>query len=142
MGQLPRSALLETQSQVASEQLQLVRAKNQRDIALLGIKQLLEIESNTNFDIVVPLIELPKQKSGDFLAICDVGAYGFVMASNYNTICLPPEILINEKQIGKILIYKKYPFGLIKFNDESFNFDKKLNCGSASIKTLRPVWLK
>ena len=62
VGQLPRSALLETQSQVASEQLQLVRAKNQRDIALLGIKQLLEIESNTNFDIVVPLIELPKQK--------------------------------------------------------------------------------
>ena len=52
------------------------------------------------------------------------------------------EISINEKQIGKILINKKYPFGLIKFNDESFNFDKKLNCGSASIKTLRPVWLK
>ena len=62
VGQLPRSALLETQSQVASEQLQLVRAKNQRDIALLGIKQLLEIESNTNFDIVVPSIELPKKK--------------------------------------------------------------------------------
>ena len=52
------------------------------------------------------------------------------------------EISINEKQIGKILINKKYPFGLIKFNDENFNFDKKLNCGSASIKTLRPVWLK
>ena len=52
------------------------------------------------------------------------------------------EISINEKQIGKILINKKYPFGLIKFNDENFNFDKKLNCGYGSIKTLKPVWLK
>tara|TARA_Y100000590_G_scaffold330927_1_gene375971 strand:+ start:2569 stop:3807 length:1239 start_codon:yes stop_codon:yes gene_type:complete len=53
-------------------------------------------------DIFANNIELPKQKSGDFLAICDVGAYGFVMASNYNTICLPPEILINEKNYSII----------------------------------------
>ena len=52
------------------------------------------------------------------------------------------EISINEKQIGKVLINKKYPFALIKFNDENFNFDKKLNCRSGSIKTLKPVWLK
>ena len=52
------------------------------------------------------------------------------------------EISINEKQIGKVIINKKYPFALIKFNDENFNFDKKLNCGSGSIKTLKPVWLK
>ncbi len=52
------------------------------------------------------------------------------------------EISINEKQIGKVIINKKYPFALIKFNDENFNFDKKLNCGYGSIKTLKPVWLK
>ena len=52
------------------------------------------------------------------------------------------EISINEKQIGKVIINKKYPFALIKFNDENFNFDKKLNCGSGSIKTLKPFWLK
>tara|TARA_Y100001970_G_scaffold280693_1_gene390068 strand:+ start:38 stop:925 length:888 start_codon:yes stop_codon:yes gene_type:complete len=52
------------------------------------------------------------------------------------------EISINEKQIGKVIINKKYPFALIKLNDENFNFDKKLNCGSGSIKTLKPVWLK
>ena len=52
------------------------------------------------------------------------------------------EISINEKQIGKVLISEKYPFGLIKFKDENFDFDKKFNCGSASIKILRPIWLK
>ena len=58
---MPKSALLENQSQVALEQLQLVRAKSQREIALLSIQQLLEIEANTDFDILVPSIQLPKQ---------------------------------------------------------------------------------
>ena len=38
------------------------------------------------------------QKTGDYLAICDTGAYGFGMASNYNTRSMPAEILIyNDK---------------------------------------------
>jgi len=52
------------------------------------------------------------------------------------------EISINKKELGKVLISEKYPFGLIKLNDENFVFNKKLNCGSASIKVLRPEWLK
>jgi diaminopimelate decarboxylase len=31
---------------------------------------------------------------GDLLAICTVGAYGFVAASNYNARPRPPEILV------------------------------------------------
>ena len=58
------------------------------------------------------------------------------------TIKTDDEISINEKQIGKVLISERYPFGLIKFKDENFDFDKKFNCGSASIKILRPIWLK
>ena len=34
----------------------------------------------------------------NYLAICDAGAYGFVMASNYNSRGLPDEILINQNQ--------------------------------------------
>ena len=52
------------------------------------------------------------------------------------------KVSINKTEIGKILISEKYPFGLIKFKDENFVFNKKLNCGSASIKILRPEWLK
>ncbi|MPV85926.1 diaminopimelate decarboxylase [Ostreibacterium oceani] len=36
-----------------------------------------------------------KSQAGDILAIHDVGAYGFVMASNYNTRMRPAEILID-----------------------------------------------
>ena len=60
-GQLAKGSLLETSSQVASEQLQLVKAKSQKAIALLNIKQLLEIEVNNNFEILVPANSLPKQ---------------------------------------------------------------------------------
>jgi outer membrane protein len=61
-GQLAKSSLLETRSQVASEKLQLVRTKSQKEIVLLNIKQLLEIEANNNFEILVPAISLPDQK--------------------------------------------------------------------------------
>jgi diaminopimelate decarboxylase len=33
---------------------------------------------------------------GDLVAILCAGAYGFVMASNYNTRPLPPEVIIDE----------------------------------------------
>ena len=51
------------------------------------------------------------------------------------------KVSINKIEIGKILISEKYPFGLIKFKDKNFNFNKKMNCGSAIIKVLKPEWL-
>ena len=39
---------------------------------------------------------------GDYLAICDVGAYGMVLSSNYNLRTKPSEILIN-KSLSKII---------------------------------------
>ena len=38
--------------------------------------------------------EIAPVKAGDFLAVMSAGAYGFVMASNYNTRPLPAEILV------------------------------------------------
>lgn len=38
---------------------------------------------------------LPHCNEGDLLAICDVGAYGFAMASRYNTRGLPAEVLVD-----------------------------------------------
>jgi len=58
------------------------------------------------------------------------------------SIKIDDQVSINKKELGKILISEKYPFGLIRFKDENFDFDKKLNCGSASIKVLKPEWLK
>ena len=53
-------------------------------------------------DILAQNIKLPEQHVNDFLAICDVGAYGSVMASNYNSKCLPAEILVNKNKFKVI----------------------------------------
>jgi diaminopimelate decarboxylase len=38
--------------------------------------------------------EMPNVLPGDLLAVCTVGAYGFVAASNYNSRPRPPEVLV------------------------------------------------
>ncbi|HQH12938.1 MAG TPA: diaminopimelate decarboxylase, partial [Candidatus Sumerlaeota bacterium] len=55
-------------------------------------------------DVVGPICEsgdffakdrpLPSVEQGDLLALMDAGAYGFVMASNYNTRLRPAEVLV------------------------------------------------
>jgi diaminopimelate decarboxylase len=56
-------------------------------------------------DVVGPICEsgdffcqdrpLPRTQQGDYLALMSAGAYGFVMASNYNTRCLAAEVMVN-----------------------------------------------
>ena len=53
-------------------------------------------------DIFAKNILLPKQKTGNKLIIRDVGAYGAVMASNYNSRGLPAEILVNQEAFSII----------------------------------------
>ena len=53
-------------------------------------------------DVFSKNIILSEQKTGNYLAICDVGAYGSVMASNYNSKCLPAEIMICNKKYSII----------------------------------------
>jgi len=42
--------------------------------------------------------EVPPLQEGDTIALMSAGAYGFSMASNYNSRPLPPEILVNGKK--------------------------------------------
>ena len=39
--------------------------------------------------------EIPRPRTGDLLAVMSAGAYGFVMASNYNTRPRPPEVMVD-----------------------------------------------
>ena len=70
-----------------------------------------EGNENTTYDIVGPICEsadvLGTSRSlninaGDLLAIKSVGAYGFVMSSNYNTRPRAPEIMISGSEIHLI----------------------------------------
>ena len=72
-----------------------------------GVSNLKDKKQNTrNWNIVGPVCEssdfLAKNVSieaeeGDYIAIKNAGAYGFVMASNYNSRTLPAEVLVSDK---------------------------------------------
>ncbi len=63
-------------------------------------------------DVVGPICEsgdffckdrpMPKVGEGDYLALLSAGAYGFVMASNYNARGMAAEILVNGKNVAVI----------------------------------------
>ena len=42
--------------------------------------------------------ELPELSRGNLVAVMSSGAYGFTMASNYNSRPRPPELLVKEKE--------------------------------------------
>ena len=45
---------------------------------------------------------LPEVVRGDLLAVMSAGAYGYVMASNYNERPRPPEVLVDGDRFGVI----------------------------------------
>jgi outer membrane protein len=57
-GSLARGNLLDIQAQAAREELQLINLRNQLDINMLTITQLLELESPAGFDIMIPEIDI------------------------------------------------------------------------------------
>ena len=46
--------------------------------------------------------EMPEVHKGDLLAIMSAGAYGFVMASNYNSRPFPAEALVHGDKVSLI----------------------------------------
>ena len=69
-------------------------------------------KSLEKIDIVGPVCEsgdffaldrdMPEMREGDLLAIMSAGAYGFVMASNYNSRPLPAEALVRGDKFALI----------------------------------------
>ena len=51
-------------------------------------------------------------------------------------------IYSDDKEIGKILIAKNYPFALIKLIDNSFDFNLVYSIKNAKIKILIPEWIR
>lgn len=47
-------------------------------------------------------VRLPQIRTGDILAVLSTGAYNYSMASNYNRICRPPVVILNngESRLG------------------------------------------
>ena len=60
-----------------------------------------------------------------------------VLEGNLNS----EQIILENKEIGKILINNRNPFGLIKYQIEDFDFENIYRCGDAKIKIKKPFWL-
>ena len=58
VGRLPKGDLLDTESQMAQEELQLINVQNQLDIAFLNMKQLLDLDAYYLFDIAAPEVKI------------------------------------------------------------------------------------
>jgi diaminopimelate decarboxylase len=69
-------------------------------------------------DVVGPVCEsgdflakdrvIPEMNAGDLMAVMSAGAYGFVMASNYNSRPRVPEVLVQGSQIHVIRSRESY----------------------------------
>ena len=51
------------------------------------------------------------------------------------------EIILDNREIGKLLINNENPFAVIKFQNKNFNFENVYKCGDAKIKIKKPLWL-
>lgn len=58
-------------------------------------------------DILAKNRLLPLMREGDVLGILDAGAYGFVMASNYNQRRLPAEVLIQSDGTARLIRHRE-----------------------------------
>ena len=73
---------------------------------------------HTDYDVVGPVCEtsdlfaagrsMPELKSGDLVAILSAGAYGAVMASDYNARPAAPEVLVSGEQWGIVRPRESY----------------------------------
>lgn len=52
--------------------------------------------------------ELEDLQPGEYLAVCDVGAYGYAMASNYNSRLRPAEVLVDGDRYAVITAREQY----------------------------------
>jgi len=62
VGKVAKGALLETESQLIAEELQLINAQNQLLTTTLNMQQLLELKYSTSFDVEIPEINISVDK--------------------------------------------------------------------------------
>ncbi|MEP6937182.1 MAG: diaminopimelate decarboxylase [Chthoniobacterales bacterium] len=64
--------------------------------------------------------ELPEIREGDLVALMSAGAYGFVMASNYNSRPLPAEVLVRSQDAA--LVRERQPVGDLMRGERDTDF--------------------
>lgn len=101
-----------------------VMYESHHDIEIYRNGNLVESELIENYTIVGNICEsgdiitknrpFPRVYEGDIIGICDSGAYGYSMASNYNNRLRPAEVLINKNGDPKLIRKREILEDLIK----------------------------
>ena len=138
-GSLAQGSLLEIQAQQANEELQLINANNQLDIAYLTLTQLMDLQKDETINIVHPdidnfdegrilqsvnsiyeeaVISLPQIKSADYKVKSAEKSLAVSRGSYYPRLSLNGSIYTGYSNNRKLLIYPvEYPSKLIGFTD-------------------------
>lgn len=85
MAELMRPALYHARHQILP-----VRRSDSAPVIVQVVGPVCETTDTLGHDVALPPVS-----AGDLLAICTTGAYGMVMASNYNARPRPPEVMVN-----------------------------------------------
>ncbi len=60
-GSLPKGNLYDLEAQLAGEELNVITAQNNLDLSYLALKQVMQLEPNTDMKVEVPNVQLPEQ---------------------------------------------------------------------------------
>lgn len=111
-GSLPEGNLLEIEAQVANDELQVVNAQNQLDLAYLTLTQLLDIKSVEGFKIQKPVINAFEEK------LVDISPNGVfesaqqvmpqIASANYKVLSAEKKLLISKGGISPTLSLNGY----------------------------------
>lgn len=101
VGSQPKSNLLDMQAQYASDEVAVVNAENNVNLALLRLKQVLQIPSNEPFEVVVPEFE------DEELVFVDADAEDIYTDAEL----IMPQIKSAEAQVESAEIGEKIAFG-------------------------------
>ena len=50
-------------------------------------------------------------------------------------------IISQDTEIGKVLISKNYPFAIIKYTSDKFDFNSIFKIKNAKVKIIKPNWI-
>ncbi len=74
---------------------------------------------------------LPPVDPGDTLAVFSAGAYGFVLASNYNDRCRPPEVLVDGDRFAIVRVRESHA-DLLRYDRPDAPFEGLPEAGSSA----------
>ena len=74
---------------------------------------------------------LPPVEQGDTLAVFSAGAYGFVLASNYNDRCRPPEVLVDGGRYSIVRVRESHA-DLLRYDRPDAPFEALPGAGAST----------